>query len=827
MKNYVDAKALQEYTTKLVAKLKTLFPGTPTAAATVAEMTDHSKTYVYVGTESGYTAGDWYYWNGTAWTSGGPFQATSIITDTTLAVTGEAADAKATGDAIAAAKTAVLNAMAPAYSPSGTYAVGNYVNHNGAIYRCTTAITTAEAWTAGHWTEVPLGTDLADQVGALKESLDILDTGSATTTTKALTKGRFYYQYNSIGNTPSIDASAGKYCTVDIGRARDGGSIKIVIDSLTSNATIASLITDDEDKITRRWVTSYICVLNAETNKYEWDITPEENEYKIYFSIYGGSDSCTVVSTPSYSLKSVNDETKQNTADINELTDDVDDLGALINANTTTATGTLTKGRYIYSSNPVGSVPVQDSTGGKYCIIDTGIALNGGTIKISIDSITSNQTVSTLLTDKNDKITERWVSYDSVLPVNKFIFNSETNKFESTFEIANETKLYVSINGGSDTCTINITPPEIGVKPETYYVSSDGSDENSGLKSTHPFATLAKALSMNAKNIHILSDIYEDVVINNSVSIYGNGYTIYGDTPLTVSAYSSIVRAPFAADTLITNCVVNKTTPLTETVSGSEWKGDRYNICVYADDEKLLPVDSILDCESTPNTFTWADGYFYINATATRYAYCNKSNIITVLSGSVVINNLIAKHAYSDIISASNCALEMNGCIVCGSVNFNCISMENGELVARNVEVEKSWNDGINTHGRGNSTIVDCYCHDCSDDGISQHDNTTGTIIGGEFCRCGKGGISSPINSAKVDIYNAYVHDNDGSASYGIYASNSSGVTQTVRIWNCVIKDNRIGLKIVGHQILAYGNKLSGNTTNVSTESGGTVTYLD
>ena len=168
MKNYVDAIALQEYTTKLVAKLKTLFPGTPTAAATVADMTDHSKTYVYVGSETGYTAGDWYYWDGSAWTSGGPFQATSIITDTTLAVAGEAADAKATGDAIAAAKTAVLNAMAPAYSPSETYAVGAYVNQNGAIYRCTTAITTAEAWTAGHWAEVPLGADLEGQVSDLK-----------------------------------------------------------------------------------------------------------------------------------------------------------------------------------------------------------------------------------------------------------------------------------------------------------------------------------------------------------------------------------------------------------------------------------------------------------------------------------------------------------------------------------------------------------------------------------------------------------------------------------------------------------------------------------
>lgn len=196
MKNYVDAIALQEYTTKLVAKLKTLFPGTPTAAETVADMTDHSKTYVYVGSESGYTAGDWYYWDGTAWTSGGPFQATSIITDTTLAVAGEAADAKATGDAIAAAKTAVLNAMAPAYSTSGTYAVGDYVNYNGAIYRCTTAITTAEAWTAGHWTAVTLGADLEGQVSDLKTQLTAIENLDSyevnTLVGEELTTGRLY-----------------------------------------------------------------------------------------------------------------------------------------------------------------------------------------------------------------------------------------------------------------------------------------------------------------------------------------------------------------------------------------------------------------------------------------------------------------------------------------------------------------------------------------------------------------------------------------------------------------------------------------------------------
>lgn len=51
---------------------------------------------------------------------------------------------------------------ASAYSASKTYAVGDYVIHNSNLYRCTTAITTAEAFTAAHWTQVVLADDVSD-----------------------------------------------------------------------------------------------------------------------------------------------------------------------------------------------------------------------------------------------------------------------------------------------------------------------------------------------------------------------------------------------------------------------------------------------------------------------------------------------------------------------------------------------------------------------------------------------------------------------------------------------------------------------------------------
>lgn len=81
--------------------------GHANTAATKAEMTDTSKVYVYVGSGTGADAGmvngNWYYHDGSAWVSGGVYNAAAIETDTSLSIAGSAADAKTAGDAIRAA----------------------------------------------------------------------------------------------------------------------------------------------------------------------------------------------------------------------------------------------------------------------------------------------------------------------------------------------------------------------------------------------------------------------------------------------------------------------------------------------------------------------------------------------------------------------------------------------------------------------------------------------------------------------------------------------------------------------------------------------------
>jgi hypothetical protein len=72
--------------------------GTPLVANTAIEMTDRTKIYVYTGSESGYSNGHWYYWNGSSWEDGGVYQATAIQTDKTLLLSDQPADAKTVGD---------------------------------------------------------------------------------------------------------------------------------------------------------------------------------------------------------------------------------------------------------------------------------------------------------------------------------------------------------------------------------------------------------------------------------------------------------------------------------------------------------------------------------------------------------------------------------------------------------------------------------------------------------------------------------------------------------------------------------------------------------
>lgn len=66
---------------------------------------------------------------------------------------------KTVADSVAAKATAT--ALAPAFSSSSTYAVGDYVTYEGILYKCTTAVSTAGAWNAANWSAVAVTDEMA------------------------------------------------------------------------------------------------------------------------------------------------------------------------------------------------------------------------------------------------------------------------------------------------------------------------------------------------------------------------------------------------------------------------------------------------------------------------------------------------------------------------------------------------------------------------------------------------------------------------------------------------------------------------------------------
>lgn len=87
-----DSKAVGDALTTIRAQV-----GAPLVANTSSAMTDSTRVYVYTGNQTGYVNGNWYYWNGYSWTSGGVYNSVAVQTDTTLKLAGVAADAKTTG----------------------------------------------------------------------------------------------------------------------------------------------------------------------------------------------------------------------------------------------------------------------------------------------------------------------------------------------------------------------------------------------------------------------------------------------------------------------------------------------------------------------------------------------------------------------------------------------------------------------------------------------------------------------------------------------------------------------------------------------------------
>ena len=99
--------------------------------------------------------------------------------------------------------------VAANYDSSETYAVGDYCLHDGSLYKCTTAISSPESWTAGHWTQIKIAgelSSLSDQIGNIGTATLLTTSDEVVNYNKSKTFDKTGYSYLMVvlhnGNDP-------------------------------------------------------------------------------------------------------------------------------------------------------------------------------------------------------------------------------------------------------------------------------------------------------------------------------------------------------------------------------------------------------------------------------------------------------------------------------------------------------------------------------------------------------------------------------------------------------------------------------------------------
>lgn len=172
------------------------------------------------------------------------------------AVTGEVADDLAAEvTARGNADTAILADLASPYSASATYAVGDYCTKDGQLYRCTTAISTAEAWTAAHWSAVALGDDTRDLRSALSYMQDA--TGIYTITIPYMLASGYQYLPFTIEAGTYLFSNTGDGSELSVAAQLFNDNNQRVIDISVGAVNVEKTITSEQAQAITKVVTRH------------------------------------------------------------------------------------------------------------------------------------------------------------------------------------------------------------------------------------------------------------------------------------------------------------------------------------------------------------------------------------------------------------------------------------------------------------------------------------------------------------------------------------------------------------------------------------------
>ena len=133
-----------------------------------------------------------------------------------------------------AGEVASLNSIAPDYSQSSTYAVGDYCIYNDLLYVCLTTISTAEAWTASHWMQVNVTSVLSDLNDALTQVESLMPTSGSDWTAYTYTPTSGYINRSGVQGASQYS----NFVTISY----DGESDFKISGKVPNNATICPVV---------------------------------------------------------------------------------------------------------------------------------------------------------------------------------------------------------------------------------------------------------------------------------------------------------------------------------------------------------------------------------------------------------------------------------------------------------------------------------------------------------------------------------------------------------------------------------------------------------
>lgn len=360
----------------------------------------------------------------------------------------------------------------------------------------------------------------------------------------------------------------------------------------------------------------------------------------------------------------------------------------------------------------------------------------------------------------------------------------------------------------------------------TMYISPNGSDNNDGLTKSTPKKTVEACVNAGAKRISAKRGVYKENILLTNISeleIFptDNDLThsvgverspIIFDTSDTIAvssltSYNSIKRVAYSnsANTQFDKVFIAKSQPAVILDNYEREYGSRYNATVWlmSSDEKtvcikLKPVLTVEECEAETNTFTYVDGYIYVNASTvnaeTLAVPTNWGNGLHFEGfDRVVLKEVEVRFSGGYNINLKNCAyFDLYKC-ACKYTSYGSgFHPLNSNGIMTACYATKNY-DGYGISGYGHTTYIDCIAEFNFDDGMSHHNATTGTIIGGRYEGNGKGG-NTPAYGAQVNIYGG-LYKNNG--AYGIGYLWASGLDPACgMVQDAVIIDNPIGLKV-------------------------------